>query len=268
MGIETGDVEVYEKLVKGKTGYLKILAEGDSWFAYPRQFLLVGRDANVINHLADKPNLLILNTSSVGDEIVDMMSGDQKFSLLKRLSRFKFDIVLLSGGGNDIVGRYDFGFFLKERKPGTDWKACINLNRLNLKLKQIELSYRELVERILDTVPDIRIVTHTYGLALPSTVGFELFDIIPLGKSWMYPYLVQKKIDDREDQRKIVRHIMVKSKNTLFKVQKDYQDRFKVVDTQGLLKEEHWLNEIHPTSEGFGLVAEKIYDEGILANEL
>jgi hypothetical protein len=63
---------------------IKILAVGDSWFAYPRKFFLFG------------------------DEIVDMASGNQKFSLLKALNHIPFNILLLSWGGNNIVGRYDF----------------------------------------------------------------------------------------------------------------------------------------------------------------
>ncbi len=269
MGWETCDTLVFEELSK-KYNYLnpiRILAEGDSWFAYPRRFLLLGKDANIIDHLARQDNLLILNTASSGDEIVEMISGEQKLALLKRLKHMDFDVVLLSGGGNDIVGRYDFGFLLHEKTSNMEWRECIDTTRLFIKVRQVELAYREIVERILELRPRIRIVMHTYDFPIPSSQGYELFDVIPIGKSWMYPYFIRKKIKDPDDQRKIIRNMLLRFKSTLQKIEKDYPKNVIVVNTQGLLQDRHWLNEIHPTSQGFGLIAQKIYFEGIIGRK-
>lgn len=265
MGNETSDTSDFADLVEENPEAIKILAEGDSWFAYPRRFLIFGKDANIVDHLADKPNLIILNSSKNGDEAAEMISGEQKRTYLKRISKMNFDLVLFSGGGNDIVGRYDFGFLLNEKQDGMGWKDCINADRLKLKLSQLELVYRELIERTMEIRPNLRIVTHTYDWALPSKEGFELFDIIPVGKSWMRPYLLNKKITVFEDQRRIIKWILTKFKKILQKIEIDYSSNFKVVDTQGLLSEDQWRNEIHPTPEGFGLITDKIYNEGILA---
>lgn len=269
LGWETCDTSVFKDLAKkyAHLNPIRILAEGDSWFAYPRRFMLLGKDANVIDHLAREDNLLILNTASSGDEIVEMISGEQKFSLLKRLSHIDFDVVLLSGGGNDIVGRYDFGFLLHEKAPEMEWRECINTTRLFIKIRQVELAYRELIERILDIQPNIRIVMHTYDFPIPSARGYELFDVIPLGKSWIYPYFVQKKIDDPDEQRKIIRNMLLRLKSTLSKIEKEYSQNVVVVNTQGLLAERHWANEIHPTPQGFGLIAQRIYFEGIIGRK-
>jgi len=269
LGWETSDTSVFEELSKKYVHLnpIRILAEGDSWFTYPRQFLFAGRDANIIDHLAGQDNLLILNTASGGDEILDMISGEQKFSLLKRLNHIDFDLVLLSGGGNDVVGRYDFGFLLHEKTPEMEWRECINTTRLFIKIRQVELAFREMVERILAIRPRVRIVMHTYDFPIPSSKGFELFDMIPLGKSWMYPYFIQKKIKDPDEQRKIVRNMLLRLKSTLQKIEKDYPENVVVVNTQGLLQDRHWLNEIHPTSQGFGIIAQKIYFEGIIGRK-
>ena len=111
MGNETSDTSDFQELVDENPGDTKILAEGDSWFAYPRRFLIFVKDANIIDHLAEKPNLIILNSSKNGDEAAEMVSGDQKRAYLKRISKMDFNLVLFSGGGNDIVGRYDFDFY-------------------------------------------------------------------------------------------------------------------------------------------------------------
>jgi hypothetical protein len=269
MGWQTFDATVYKQLSENY-GYLnpiRILAEGDSWFAYPRQFLVAGAPANIIDHLAGMDNLLILNTSANGDEITDIISGEQKLFLLKHLHQMDFDLVLLSGGGNDIVGRYDFGFLLNDKLPEMEWRECINTTRLFIKIRQVELAYREIVERILDVHTDMRIVVHTYDFPLPSEAGFELFDVFPVGRSWMYPYFMEKGITEKSDQRKIIRNMLLRLKSTLHKIEKDYPDNLTVVNTQGLLEDRHWLNEIHPTTNGFGLIAQKIYFEGIIGKK-
>lgn len=269
MGWQTFDTAVYKQLCESYAHLnpIRILAEGDSWFAYPRKYLIAGEDANIIDHLADMDNLLILNTSANGDEILEIISGDQKFSLLKRLTYLEFDLVLLSGGGNDIVGRYDFGFLLHEKTGEMEWRECINTTRLFIKIRQVELAYRELIERIVDIRPGMRVVLHTYDFPPPSRKGYELFDLIPIGKSWMYPYFMEKGITDPADQRKIIRNILLRLKSTLYKIEKDYPENVTVVNTQGLLEDRHWLNEIHPTAQGFGIIAQKIYFEGIIGKK-
>ncbi|MCG8684734.1 MAG: hypothetical protein MI892_07665 [Desulfobacterales bacterium] len=259
MGFETVDTVEFKKHIENHPNDTKLLAEGDSWFAYPRRFYFFGKDANIIDHLADKPGLAILNTSRNGDEAADMMSGDQKLSLLKRLKHMDFDAMLFSGGGNDLVGRYDFGFLINEKKGSMDWKACINKDHLDIKIQQLELVYMEMMERILDLKPKFKVITHTYDLALPSKEGFELFDIIPMGKSWMYPYMENKKIHDYNDQKKIIHSILKRFKRSLNKVGKKYKDNLIVVDTHGCVAEDEWRNEIHPTPAGFDKVANKIY---------
>ncbi|WHR52404.1 peptidase C14 [Vibrio furnissii] len=242
----------------------RVLAEGDSWFAYPKKYFILGGDSNIIDHLADRNDLLIYNTSSNGDEAVNMLSGDQKISLLKRLSYNSFDYLLFSGGGNDIVGKYDFDFFIRKYESGYSWLDCIDQGRINLKLEQIKLTYKILCQLTQEFSQNesIKIVTHTYDIARPVEKGFELFDVIPLGKSWMHPYLVKKGITQPEIQEAIVHHLLKSLKDALLEVQSEYPI-LQVVDTQGLLNDEQWLNEIHPNSEGFGIIADKIYNEAL-----
>ena len=183
----TTDSRTYDKLLSEYNGThpIKILAEGDSWFAYPRSFFMFGKDANIIDHLADHSNLFIYNSSSNGDEAVAMASGAQKLSLLKRLAHNEFDYLFFSGGGNDIVGRYDFDFFLKKKEGDMLWLDCIKQERVAMKLDQIKRSYEIICEIVKEYSlnKNIKIVTHTYDYVTPKGTGFELFDIIPMGDS-------------------------------------------------------------------------------------
>lgn len=246
-------------------GGKRILAEGDSWFAYPRRFLLFGKDANIIDWLAERNNLVIYNTSSNGDEAVAMLSGDQKFSLIKRLKHTEFDYLLFSGGGNDVVGRFDFDFFVQEKQPGGTWRTCIRDDRLALKIGQIEAVYRMLCELVGEHSknPNIRVVTHTYEELTPNPEGYELFDLVPIGKSWIYPFLMEKQIDDPADQKAIVAHMLSEFAAALHRVEAAYPSLLKVVDTHGAVPPGEWRNEIHPTSAGFRAVADRIYQQAI-----
>lgn len=261
----TSDSQIFEELVVNNPAAKKILAEGDSWLAYPRKYVVVGSAANIVDQLGKRNNLVIYTTASNGDEAVAMLSGDQKFSLLKRLKYIEFDYLLFSGGGNDIVGRYDFGFLLNSRKDGGTWQDCINEERLAIKIQQLKGTYELLCQLVpeFSKNKNIKIVTHTYDHVIPSKEGFHLFDIIPLGKSWMYPFLKDKNIVDGDSQRQIVNYIMGKFRDMLLEVQNKYGSILTVVDTQGTVAENEWRNEIHPTSAGFKKVADKIYDEGL-----
>ena len=263
MGYLTSDTRDFRDYNRGNPDKVRILAEGDSWFAYPRQFFFAGADSNITDHLADRDDLSILNTSSSGDELAQMISGDQKFKLLKNIRHLDLDLLLFSGGGNDILGKYDFGFLLNEKEADHSWRDCLREESISLKMDQIRLAYRELIMRVTDIRPELKIVTHTYDFALPSDVGYRVFDLFPMTKSWLKPYLVEKKITRFEDQRLIIREILLRFKKVLKKLEMEFPERLYVVDTQGLLKREHWRNEIHPTPEGFRIIAAALYEKGI-----
>ncbi len=256
----TTNYYAYKYLVSRYPEAKKILAEGDSWFAYPRRFIAVGSESNVIDHLGKYNKYVIYKTASCGDEALAMMSGKQKLSLMKRISQTDFDFILFSGGGNDVVGRYDFDYFIDEKRQGMCAHDCISRARLDRKLALIAAAYEELVDRVavFSKNKSIKIITHTYDIAPPSEKGFQLFDIFPLGEAWMHPILVSRKITDSEDQRSIVREVMTQFRQTLLAIQQKYPDQLCVVDTQGLLSANQWRNELHPTPDGFKLVSSKI----------
>lgn len=260
----TSDSRIFEKWVNERKDAKKILAEGDSWFSYPRRFFVFGKPSNIIDHLEDKDDLLIYSTASPGDELMSMVSGEQKFSMIKRLAHNDFDFLLFSGGGNDIVGRYDFDFFIKKNSKAKSWEDYLIKKRLEIKLLQIKTTYELLCELVKQYSKNksIKIITHTYDFAIPMKTGYLLFDLIPVGESWLYPFFMDKGIKNKKIQNQIVKYLLTQFKLCLEKVQSKHKI-LKVVNTQGLLKKDDWRNEIHPNPEGFGKIAKKIYDEGI-----
>lgn len=245
----------------------RILAEGDSWFDYPRSFEPFGKDMNIIDHLDDDDRFKITNISSNGDEAIDMLSGDSKFKLLKRISQKKYHILLFSGGGNDIVGKFDFPFFIKPfsnvSEEDDSYKELIHLDRFHRRIQQIKHAYMDMIELSTEEDDNIKIVTHTYDVAVPSKKGAAIWKIFKT-KSWMYPYFKDKNypIDNSMIPSKIVEYMLSKFRTELVSLSDQYRNLF-VVDTHGTLTENDWLNEMHPSAEGFEKITGKIISQGI-----
>ena len=79
------------------------------------------------------------------------------------------------------------------------------------------------------------------------------------GRSWMYPYLKEKDIVEPADQRAIARWMLKRFGEMMLGLQGEFAGRLHVVNTQGTLDDNDWLNEIHPTPTGFKKIAEQLY---------
>jgi len=255
---------------------INIVSEGDSWFAYPPKWFFAGKPSNLIQHITSwtrrKPNFLTM--ASNGDEAVDMVSGKQKHKLVDVLrwhskveNRKPVDLLLFSGGGNDIVGENDFERFLKPYKLSfTKGEQCVNLPRLNRKVKQIGLAYQELLDIRDHYSPKTLIMTHTYDYPYPSLTGGVFLGGLIKTKGWMKRFMDKPEIGIPENlQADVIRVFMDAMANESLRIAGSRQG-FKVVRTLETLKgEDYWLNEIHPTTEGFKKIAVKIYAEMVKA---
>lgn len=265
----TGSRQDFKWLTRN-TRRINMLAEGDSWFAYPRKNILFGKNANILDWVAksirgkDKANLLRL--AGNGDEAVEMLAGSQKRELAETLweCEDRIDLILFSGGGNDVVGKWDMDRLLNFYQNGYSARDCINDVRFKRKLQQIRLAYEELIELRDDYAPKAIIVTHTYDLLKPSKASARFAGINVTGP-WIYPYLMEKKIPERFHQA-VVKHLLTELKvmlNELAGLAKN-QGKLIVVNTQGILQPgngRHWKDEMHPTSSGFKQIARKYYEQ-------
>ncbi|MGB0662554.1 MAG: hypothetical protein ACPGMR_02035 [Pontibacterium sp.] len=256
----TSDSHEYEELLNKYPKAIKVLAEGDSWLAYPRRFFALGPAANIVQVLGKKKKYVIYTKADNGDEALAMMSGEQKLSFSQRMKYNWFDVIIFSGGGNDIVGRYDFDFFIGDRSDHPNHLDCIRIKRLEDKLLQIKLAYREMLERVREysVNPDIVVVSHVYDFITPSRKGFAVFDLIPLGDSWLYPFLKRKGYENSEEQAEMINFMLRRFREVLLQLQVEYEGLFYVAETQGLLNKNQWRNEIHPTPEGFKVITKAI----------
>ena len=252
---------------------LNIVSEGDSWFAYPPAGIFAGKPSNLISYLSKwtkgKANFLTLASS--GDEAVDMISGKQKHKLIDIIrwhkepgttGRKPLDLILFSGGGNDLVGRNDFERFLKKSNTGTTAQSYVNLGRLKRKGKQIKLAYDELVDIRNQYSPTTRIISHTYDYPYPSDTGGEFLGGLIRTKAWMKRFMDDPAVAVPDALQVEVIKLFFDTIGDSLTALGNKRNGLEIVETRGTLKgEKAWLNEIHPNSKGFKAIAAKIFKE-------
>ena len=241
-----------------------LVAEGDSWFAYPRKWILAGKPNNIINYLKNMERFNLLHLASNGDEAVDMLSGESKVKLLKSIHRHPVDFLLFSGGGNDVVGRWDFDYFIRRNVHSDNFADYVYKGRLNRRITQVMHAYEDLIEYCNEYSlnRDIRIITHTYDYLVPDPRGAEFFGglfKLNRGQSWIYPFLIEKAVPEQHHQP-LVKYLINRLADNLLKLEARYSQRLVVADTRGTIDpHKGWQNEIHPKPGGFKKLARIIY---------
>jgi hypothetical protein len=237
---------------------LRILAEGDSWFEYP---LPITHGDGVIYQLEQLVGYEIANMAHHGLEVEQMMGLSIRQDIIARLSdpRIRFDALLFSGGGDDIVGD-QFCIWLKDSPPVPPPDQMLDINAVNSALAILENEYRELLDIRDEYSRQTVIFAHAYDF--PPITGKGVCGAGP----WLKPSLdyAYKHLGvsnpDPNDEFVVVKTILQMFGAMLDRIAADPTvDKFVVVPTQGTLTPDpsDWQNEIHPSSAGFIKIAEK-----------
>lgn len=223
-----------------------LLAEGDSWFAFPTR-------RNVIDHIRSMERVSLLNMASNGDEAVEMLGAKQKARMRRRLEEFEVGALLFSAGGNDVVGR-DLVTLLQPVSDPTDWEACVRKRAYRRKLRMIRGAYEDLVDLRDQLRPSCVILAHGYDFPYPSEVGVRLGGVTISGP-WMKPFMDAVGLTDPDAQHALARHLLT-GFNELLESFQEREERFIYIDSTGTLGRDEWGDEIHPTADGFRKIAE------------
>lgn len=239
----------------------RCLAFGDSWFQYPPKPIDIEKQLA----RAFKGTLFL-------DEAVPGRDSAQWKLALPRVQReigtFRFDAILLSSGGNDVVGdellEYVKTAAQAQSVGATDWGPIPPevFDHVRLELFAHALGYaiadfREIVQYRNMYSRDTIIFVHTYDYIYPSGDPFELGPVT-VGP-WAKPALDAVGLTDPDRQRIVTNWLLDQFANAL-NAFASQNANVRVVDSRGTLtSKRQWQNEIHPTKSGFELIAERCW---------
>jgi hypothetical protein len=242
----------------------KYLAEGDSWFS-----LGAAVSSNILQGLRLPQRALILSLARPGQTLVHMSiisrNNFLKHYLTEEKDTWKWNAILLSGGGNDLIDKIST---IVRRGSGNDPAAYIEGTELDGVLARIAEGYTRIVET--RDAPNalnrgVPIVVHTYDRVTPRDAPARL-GVIPVGGPWLIGTYESCGILDSDLQCAITDRIFDRLTQTLVSLETRLPN-FRVVDTTGTLRRaapgstgnsRDWLNEIHANSGGYKKIAAKI----------
>ena len=223
----------YQQRIKDHPDAIRIVSEGDSWFQYP--WLL----DDVIDHLF--PHYAIYSLGAAGDLLSQMIDQDE---VVEAVGDQSPHLVLLSGGGNDLLGNQRLATALHPYEEGRAAKDYPNEEFKKL-LKRIAELYRRIIRRLVNEFPNVQILCHSYDWA------------IPRNGRWLGQPMASIGIKDESLQAEIVRVLIDRFDDTLQNIARDYQGVVHRVNCRGAVSESLWHDELHPTDEGFEAVAQR-----------
>ncbi|MFV0385224.1 trypsin-like peptidase domain-containing protein [Paracoccus sp. (in: a-proteobacteria)] len=219
------------KIEAGWTG-LRVVAEGDSWFEFP--FLL--RD--VIDHLSDDYAICSLGAS--GDMVQDMLDQDE---ILPALRQYKPHLLLISGGGNDLLGRGRLASELHRYKAGRAARDYPNAT-FDTRLHGIIGNYRSMFQKVLAEFPDLKILCNGYDYARPKD-----------GR-WLGQPMTELGIGDTTLQAQIVAELIDRFNAALIGLTAEFSGSVLRVNCLNSIGD-NWFDELHPDSVGFAAAANR-----------
>lgn len=229
-----------KKIKKGFSGTI-IVSEGDSWFQYPLRL------KDIIDHLSKKKDFAIYSLGFAGDWLSNIL--DEK-EYLQPIEDYQAKIFLISGGGNDMLGKRRLESLLKPFKEGRPASAYFKDDFYTV-IAQLKQMYLHLYSELHAKHPDLKIIGHGYDHAIPKN------------GQWLGKPMKRLGIRDKTLQREITR-LMIDKFNDMRHEIADELDYVFHVDCRGLVTD--WYDELHPKSSSFKTISnefEKIINQAL-----
>lgn len=248
-----------------------MLAEGDSWFSYGSL-----KFRNVLLDLALPKKTLILNIAQPGDTLRRMHEtcrNPELYFFLKNLGGRRWDAILLSGGGNDVIdAAWNAGIgapeiFVKPADPATitlaNLRTIIRQPAYDALFEYIAANVEQIVREGRDQAGGnsigVPLFMHTYALLQPRNAPVKYLNQGP----WLFQACVWLGIDQSlwiEVARMVLSDLATRLKSLNL-------PNFHVIDTLALTTSmvpsvpgstgdsNDWENEIHPNRGGYRKLA-------------
>jgi V8-like Glu-specific endopeptidase/endonuclease/exonuclease/phosphatase family metal-dependent hydrolase len=227
----------YRKKIKGGFSGIRMVSEGDSWFQYP---VLLD---DVIDQLFD--DYAIFSLGGAGHLLKDIIDEDE---ITEAVRREMPAFLLLSGGGNDMVGDARLATMVdKYDSKNPDRPAADYLDDdFDTFLSEIRDLYHGLFSRLHARFPKLKILTHGYDWALPAD-----------GK-WLGKPLKKQAIRKMGLQKAIVREMIDRFNAVILNLAEDFEHVVYHVDCRGAVAgKKSWHDELHPKNDGYKSVADR-----------
>jgi hypothetical protein len=240
-----------------------LVAEGDSWFSYP------GND--ILSLLEDKYGFDVEDVAHAGDTIQDMAYVKlqlEKFTrkIEKLIQQKKVPkAILLSGGGNDIAGT-EFKTFLNHSDlPNRGLNITLLNEIINKRIKYALMAIISSIDHVCEQRIGIKlpILIHGYDYAVADGRGFCWFG------PWLEPGFRAKGFNSMEERLTIIKKLIDQFNEMLSGINAiNGFDHVVYLNLRGSLPnilqnneyQRYWGNELHPTPEGFDIVAKKFVE--------
>ena len=224
---------------------------------------------NLLLELDLPERAVIVNIAEPGDEIVRMASPSRVkvFTRLvvKKATAYKWNAILLSGGGNDLIDRADAIL-----RRGSTVEECINQAELGRCMRDIAGAYRTLAEIRDDQRSEnagVPMIAHTYDYPTPRNAPALFFGSKVRGP-WLFTALSDRQIEESLWVA-VADRLMDTLAETILGLAAGPKRiaQFKVVETRATLdraqpgatkKSGDWRNEIHPWKGGYTKLAAKL----------
>lgn len=246
----------------------RILCEGDSWFS-----LGAIPSSNILNPLKFSKPTILYNLATPGDTIKRMSSisvnPDLKKLIYENNFSTKWDAIFISGGGNDLLNRANQIICRPSIGAGNHLLDYINNLELATLKAEIQAGYMRIAAlRNGSKNQNIPIVTHVYDYPTPRDARAK-FVGIGIAGPWLYSAFKQSDIP--EDKWISITDYIFEWLGSVLIDLSNKIDNFHVISntretltraklgTTGI--DGDWLNEIHPTEEGYKKLSEVISPE-------
>ncbi len=243
-----------------------LVAEGDSWFHFP----IFLRD--VVQQLGE--DHLVWTIGAAGEQLAAMAGadatiGDRDYRLALREHADSVKAMLLSGGGNDLVGVDPDGArvlsrLLKPYQPGKPADWFCDTPECHRRLVLIEASLRRVFADTAARHPGLPVLIHGYDYALPCPFGRE----DARRPSWarrdgfLGAAMVELGFREAGLRRSIVA-CLIDAMNAIHRRLAGGTNPGGVfahvfhIDLRGSLAPAQWADELHPSDEGYAIVADR-----------
>ena len=228
---------LYEQRAAQGEDALRLVSDGDSWFQYPWPGV-----EDTIDQLINRYGYLV-GCDALAGETLQMRVAESE--IVNRIKYVKPDAILISGGGNDMLGNGAIQTLLRPYERGMVAGDVIDSGLLDDSINTLVGLHKQWITRIRRVEAYAPIFAHGYDWAVPKRKrGW-----------WLDLPLRRHGITDGRLQREIVRYVIDRFSERMQAMARE-ADNVHFVDCRGAVGTgSHWMDELHPTNDGFARVA-------------